>query len=354
MVMARFGKACRYGAVLLLVGAVTSQPARTPPMTTPPVTTAATPGPPATSSTRKPPPAHESLPVREPARAQKFSIVVIPDTQYSSMRYPAAFKAQTTWIRNHRVSRNIEYVLHEGDIVDNSGEARQWSNANAAMRRLDGNTPYILAAGNHDLDAMPHGRDPAKVRDATAFNRTFPVGCYSRLPSFGASYPAGRDDNRYDTFTAGGTDWLVLSLKFAPTGAEIAWGDRVIAAHPRHQVMILTHAYQNGSAKDGIGKILWTRMVSRHPNVSFVFSGHYTNQGLIVQKGTSGNTVYQVEADYQDRARLAPNSYLRLVEFDPAARTVTVHTYSPYLNRYLTDARNQFVLTGVAFLPAPA
>ena len=42
------------------------------------------------------------------------------------------------------------------------------------------------------------------------------------------------------------------------------------------------------------------------------------------------------------------------MEFDPAARTVRVRTYSPYLNRYLTDTKNRFALTDVAFLPAPS
>jgi hypothetical protein len=338
--VARLRKAWLCGAVLLLVGAVT-----TPPVPAPPVT-AGKPEPPAGVEVEKP------VPVRKSARAEKFSIVAIPDTQYSSMGYPAAFNAQTTWIRNNRERLGIRYAVHEGDIVDNSAQAAQWSNARAALGRLDGHVPYILAVGNHDMDGMPRGQDPAAVRNATTFNRAFPVARFAGRPSFGGSYPAGRNDNSFHTFTAGGTDWLVLALKFAPTGAETAWGNRVIAAHPRHQVIVVTHSYQDGATKDGIGKILWTRLARKHPNVSFVLSGHYMNQGLIIQKGARGNTVYQIEADYQNRHRLAPNSYLRLMTFDPAARTVTVRTYSPYLNRYLTGPKNHFVLTDVAFIPA--
>ena len=185
--MVRFGKAYLCGAVLLLVGAVTTQP----------VTTAAKPDPPATTRAEKPPQAAnhpradnhpraenrpraaKPVPVRKPAGAEKFSIVVIPDTQYSAARYPAAFKAQTTWIRNNRRPHNIRYVVHAGDIVDNAAAAQQWSNASAALARLDGNTPYILAVGNHDMDAMPRGRDPAAVRATTAFNRVFPVGRFA-------------------------------------------------------------------------------------------------------------------------------------------------------------------------------
>ncbi|MDX8048486.1 hypothetical protein SK571_03755 [Lentzea sp. BCCO 10_0798] len=47
---------------------------------------------------------------------------------------------------------------------------------------------------------------------------------------------------------------------------------------------------------------------------------------------------------------ITPNSYFRLMEFDPAARTADMKTYMPYLNKYV-NAKNQFKLTNVAFLP---
>lgn len=170
--------------------------------------------------------------------------------------------------------------------------------------------------------------------------------------TFGGSYPATRNDNSYHLFSAGGTDWLLLALKYAPTDDEIAWGNKVITGHPNRQVAIVTHAYQNGTTKDATGRKLWTNLVSRHANVSLAFSGHYVNQGLITEKGINGNTVYQIQADYQNPSALEPNSYLRILRFNPAAKTISVRTYSPYLNKDMTDAKNQFTLQNVNFLPA--
>ncbi|WP_053684481.1 metallophosphoesterase [Streptomyces sp. WM4235] len=283
---------------------------------------------------------------------EKFSIVVLPDTQYSAESFPQAFNAQGKWIKENTIARNIKYAIHEGDIVDDSDQSSQWTNATGALRQLNGATPYILAVGNHDMDAMPKGQNPIVVRDAVAFNRNFPRSAFANLPSFGGTYPAAQNDNSFHVFSAGGTNWLILALKYAPTDDEIAWGNKVISEHPDRQVMIVTHAYQNGTTKDSVGQKLWTRMVSRHPNVTMVFSGHYVNQGVIVEKGVNGNTVHQIQADYQNPGALGPNSYFRILEFNPTAKTVGVQTYSPYLNKNLTDTKNQFTLQNVSFPPA--
>ncbi|MFJ6718700.1 MULTISPECIES: metallophosphoesterase [unclassified Streptomyces] len=286
------------------------------------------------------------------AAPENFTLVVFPDTQYSAESFPQAFNAQGKWVKDNTTTLNIKYAIHEGDIVDDSDQQNQWNNATSALGRLTGTTPYILGVGNHDMDAMPLGQNPAVVRDAKAFNRNFPRRAFSSLPTFGGSYPATQNDNSYHLFSAGGTDWLLLSLKYAPTDDEIAWGNKVITDHPNRQVAVVTHAYQNGTTKDATGRKLWTDLVSRHANVSLVFSGHYVNQGLITEKGINGNTVYQIQADYQNPSALEPNSYLRILRFNPVAKTISVRTYSPYLNKNMTDAKNQFTLQNVNFPPA--
>lgn len=302
------------------------------------------PEPAATHGTAPPPPA--------PPVQEKFSLAIFPDTQYSADSYPEVFEAQGRWVAENKDKRRIAYGIHTGDVVDDSGDDEQWSNARRAMAPLDGKLPYIVGVGNHDMDAMSDGGDPEKDRDADAFNENFPVSRFSGLPSFGGSLPEGRNDNSFHTFRAGGTDWLVLALKFAPTDEEIAWGNTVIADHPRHQVMIATHGYQKGTEKDHTGRQLWSELVRKHRNVSFVFSGHHHTQGVIEEKGEHGNTVYQVQADYQESGKRDPNSYLRMMEFDPKAKKVSVQTYSPFLKKNLTDEENQFTIDGVDFMPA--
>lgn len=91
----------------------------------------------------------------------------------------------------------------------------------------------------------------AADRSTTAFNTCFPRATFRRWPSFGGSYPKGQMDNSFFTFCAGGVSWLVVTLRYDPSADEVAWADRVVRHHPRHQVILVTHGYQRGSKVPG-------------------------------------------------------------------------------------------------------
>ena len=96
-----------------------------------------------------------------------FSLVVLPDTQFYSEKYPDIFIAQTRWIRDQKDTLNIVAVLHEGDIVQNPGNEQEWKVADEAFSRLKGVVPWGVAIGNHDYDLVePRG-------SANAFRKTF-------------------------------------------------------------------------------------------------------------------------------------------------------------------------------------
>ncbi|MEU7905680.1 metallophosphoesterase [Actinoplanes sp. NPDC049118] len=279
-----------------------------------------------------------------PAAVENFTLIMLPDTQYASQSWPQVYRAQMQWVDDQQAARNIKYVLHVGDVVDDSDQQYQWNNSKSAMGLPTDDVPYIIGPGNHDLDST-------STRAATRYNSNYPRSTFTALPSFGATYPATANDNTYHVFTAGGANWLVLALKYQPSDTEIAWANQVVSAHPNHNVILVTHAYQNGTAKDSTGNRLWTNLVSKHANFRFTFSGHYVNAGVITQQGIGGNTVHQIQADYQNLILRDPNSYLRVMTFNPTNKTVDVKTYSPYLNRYMTDVKNQFVLTNVNLVP---
>ena len=112
---------------------------------------------------------------------------------------------------------------------------------NDAMRTLDGVVPYSVLPGNHDIGT----NGSANTRDTTLFNTYFPVSDFSGSETFGGVYPAEPDkyDNNYHTFHAGGTDWLVLSLEFGPRDHVLDWANEVVASHPNHRVIVVTHDY---------------------------------------------------------------------------------------------------------------
>ena len=72
-----------------------------------------------------------------PAPGADFTVTVLPDTQFYSESYPATFQAQTTWVVNNRVARNIVYLTGEGDVVNVGSDSTQYDVATAAYAILD-------------------------------------------------------------------------------------------------------------------------------------------------------------------------------------------------------------------------
>jgi len=304
------------------------------------------------------------------ATSQSFCIVALPDTQHYELSLAYLFGVQTHWIAENREARNIRFVVHEGDITDRN-QPEQWENAQAAMRILDGVVPYSVAPGNHDIGANGW----TGTRDTTLYNQYFPVDYYSTTTTFGGVYDPEptRYDNNYHTFSAGGTDWLVLSLEFGPRDGVLNWANSVVASHPQYRVIVVTHDYlfsnetrhdeseswdphTYGVANDpeGVndGEEMWNKFVRKHPNITFVLNGHVLNdgQGRLVSVGDHGNRVYQMLANYQTLAN-GGNGYLRILEFDPVHRTVSGTSYSPSLDANLTDWQNQFMFENVDLSP---
>ena len=73
--------------------------------------------------------------------ANTATVVVLPDTQYYTDYHLDIFPAQTQWIVQQKLGRNIAVALHVGDIVDFASELPEWDVAGSAMRALDGKVP---------------------------------------------------------------------------------------------------------------------------------------------------------------------------------------------------------------------
>src|SRR5262249_1306151 len=80
-----------------------------------------------------------------------FTIVLLPDTQFYSEKYPETYVAQTMWIRERVKPDNIKFVVCLGDIVQNAHVEDEWKRADQAAHILDGVVPYSAVPGNHDL-----------------------------------------------------------------------------------------------------------------------------------------------------------------------------------------------------------
>ncbi len=308
--------------------------------------------------------AHAAEPAPLPFVAGSWTLVLLPDTQCYAESHPEILTSQIRWIVENRATRNIAFVLHEGDITDND-TPDQWTNAKNSLSLLDGVVPYALAPGNHDFG--PNGG--AAVRDSL-LSKYFPAELFESRPTFGGLYEHDKLDNSYHLFTAGGREWLVIALEWGPRDGVVKWANRVLDKYPERTAMIVTHAYlysddtrydhvnrpgQNwnphsyptaklpGGVNDG--EELWQKLVSKHANVAFVLCGHVCNDGAgrLTSTGEHGDRVHQLLANYQFRPQ-GGEGYMRLMEFLPGGKTVQVKTYSPYRDEYLTDDQQQFVL----------
>ncbi len=307
----------------------------------------------------------EALPI-EPG---SWTLAILPDTQVYAQSYPQHFNAQTAWIRDHAESHNIKYVLHEGDIVNNNN-VPQWNNALASMNLLNGAVPYAMAPGNHDYGPGGNAADRnSYFNQAEYFG---PGTYYAQQPSIGGFFEPGKTDNSFHVFEAGGENWLVLALEWAPRDAVVEWANQVVANHSDHKTMLVTHAYMyydetiydwaakgasqswnphayplvnNPGETVNDGQELWDKLISKHENFRFTFNGHVLNDGTGFRStaGDAGNVVHQMLANYQMKAQGGMGD-MRLLEFKADGRTVEVRTYSPVLDRYDDAFDQQFTL----------
>lgn len=303
---------------------------------------------------------------------KEFTLALLPDTQNYSAKYPEIFKSQTKWIAGQ--GKKITFVLQQGDITNNNSEG-QWKVAAEAIGLMDGKVPYTLASGNHDNGS--NGR--TDVRDTEFFNRFFPYDKFCRQAFFGGAFEEGKMDNVWFHFKAGGYQWILFTFEFGPRSSVLDWAAKIIAEHPKDKIIINTHAYlysdnlrmgddsshqwlpqEYGIGKTGDtdavnnGRQIWEKLVSKYPNILFVFCGHVLEDGtgLLVSEGVYGNKVYQMLANYQQGVigtENGGNGFLRLVTVNTKRRTISVKSYSPYLNKYKTEPDQQFVIEHVPF-----
>lgn len=292
-------------------------------------------------------------------RAEPFTLVVLPDTQTAVNYRPQMFKSQARWIVGHWEKKNMKFVIHVGDLVDWHDDV-QWQVADECMAVLDqAAIPYAIAVGNHDTAAVTVGGGAApgdvraNLRDTTLFNKYFPP---ERFRAQQGRMQPGRSDNSWSVFSAGGLDWLVLTLELWPRQHAIDWAKTVVAEHPRHNVIVATHSHLNGDGTiktnnggygDNSPRHVFDELLGRHANILLVLSGHVHDTAWREDAGVGGNKVYQILQDYQGQDR--GGGYLRLLEIDPEAGTISASMYSPYYDATKKD-RSRFKIEGVKFI----
>lgn len=290
----------------------------------------------------------------------KFTIPVLPDTQNEVSGRQGMFFSQMRWIARAKDSLHIPVALHVGDLV-NFDTITHFETASKGYQILDSaGVPYVITLGNHDTEAvLPDNGSAApgnvnlNLRKTFKFNRYFPV---SRFTLQKGRYEEGKSDNSYYTFKAGGKKWLVVALEFCAREGAARWMDGVMKAHPKYNVILLTHYHldPHGSiAKTNAGygdmKVvdIFNKYVSPNKNAFMVLSGHVCYNAQRIDTGAHSNPIYQILQNYQ--CRDDGGGYIRLLEIDTRRKTVSAKMYSPFYNNSLKD-ESLFAIQNIKFI----
>jgi 3',5'-cyclic AMP phosphodiesterase CpdA len=323
-----------------------------------------------------------------------FTVAILGDSQNyeDSLTTSGIFNNATQWLVNNKDSRNIKFVMHTGDFVNDNANSTLWTRAMSAMNTLNGKIPFAVVPGNHDYS---DNRNSSLFNSSLRFGANSPYAKQSTLDGYYAdsSNPTSRM-NTYHTFEANGNKYLVLALEFGPRDAVVDWAKGIVDSHSDYKTILLTHAYMTdggarfdrsvdpsdpyGRTYDELraievghdesmynphdyawagsncndGQELWDKIVKGSDNMPLVISGHqyedFDGFPYLMTTADDGDPVYQLLVDPQGRAS-GGEGWIRLLEFQPDGKTVIVKTYSPYFGEWSYATDEYFTLT----LPVP-
>ncbi|MCB0821075.1 MAG: metallophosphoesterase [Bacteroidales bacterium] len=290
---------------------------------------------------------------KKPGPSEDFTIMGLPDTQYyTGPKYgglPEMFYSQTQWIVDNRVAENIVYVVQEGDCVQTGDEFEdEWKRADTAIRIIEDplttmlaeGIPYVISVGNHDQSPIGN---PNGTTDL--FNAYFGEARFAGRSYYGGHY-GDKNNNSYHIFSAGGIDFIVISLEYDPYAKQsvLNWVDDILLANSHRKAIIVSH-YIIGTGNPGAfgaqGQEIYNQ-VKDNPNVFLMLCGHIHGEGQRTDV-YNGDTIHTVLADYQMRTD-GGTGWFRIMRFSPENNSISFKTYSPWLDEWETDEDSEFEL----------
>ena len=310
-----------------------------------------------------------------------FSMILVPDPQ-SYTKFAAnqpLFDLQTAWIAQNINRLNIKVALFTGDMVEQSGKQisaplpnpyngdqtgrQQWEAVSRALSRLDNRLPYVVAQGNHDIGHITatdrHTIMPEIIHPER--NILFEKHLVATCENWQGVHTM--ENSAYEFEDKAWGKMLVITFEFAPRDEAIEWAKKLTTSeqYKNHKVIILVHSWLDTDgtrrAKEGYTlrpcnwpEAVWQKLVYPSKNICMVLCGHTGDDPDIKVgdvKGTNyqPTTSYRVDkaADGRDIPQMMFNSqqgdgdwngnggdcWLRILEFKPDGKTISVRTFSP-------------------------
>lgn len=244
------------------------------------------------------------------------------------------------WILAEREARNIVFVVHTGDVVDACTQW-MWDNATEALLPIFETIPGMIVSGNHDI-----GNEQIQ---SFFYRRPYAKAVQKE----GQTYNDG--DAAYQTFTAGGDEFLVFGFGYGVRGpAERRWINRVTEEHPDAVILYVMHyGLQEDGRFSGQARELYLDIVKQTPNARLLLCGHHDgmlmrmdpvdDDGDGIAERSFTTMMFNLQDDMEDGL-----GFMRILTFDPESRQITVSTYSPWYDRWgyahAKRGENEFIL----------
>ncbi|NOU69827.1 DUF2341 domain-containing protein [Paenibacillus sp. LMG 31461] len=270
------------------------------------------------------------LPGQKPERDQyDFSFAWMTDTQMEAQDFPDVYDKMTQWVADNKDSKNIQYVVHTGDIVNVATSEPQWVNADRSMKILDdANVRYGVLAGNHDVNS-PY----TNTSSSQLYYKYFGEDRFKNKPYYGGT--DRNNKNHYDLISAGGMDFIIVYMSWGVDQASIDWANDVLSRYKDRKAIVTTHSYLlydtgNYDTQDFGGQKIMEKVIAPNSNVFMVLCGH-RQAAFYNVKRIDGKVVYELLHDYQDTS-LGGAAYLRMLYFDVKKQLVYMVPYSTITN----------------------
>ena len=312
---------------------------------------------------------------------ESFSMIMVPDPQ-SYTKFAAnqpLFDLQTAWIAQNIDLLNIKAALFTGDMVEQTGKLisaplpneyngdqtgrQQWEAVSRALSRLDNRLTYVVAQGNHDIGHITatdrHTIMTEYIRPER--NIKWEKSLVATCPNFEGVHTM--ENSAYEFEDKAWGKILVITFEFAPRDEAVEWAKRLTESekYRNHKVIILTHSWLdtagNRIAKEGYtlspcnwAEAIWQKLVYPSKNICLVLCGHTGNapqikggeaeeinykptSSLRVDKAMDGRNITQMMFNSQqgdgDWNGNGGDCWLRILEFRPDGKTISVRTFSP-------------------------
>jgi hypothetical protein len=303
-----------------------------------------------------------------------WSLILLPDPQlYSAFsQNQLLLDLMMEWILKEREPLNIRLVLCTGDLVQhneinnpaasNQTPPQQWASTARSFRRLDGKLPYITTTGNHDYTGRKTHFDEYFSVDTNPLNQAM-----LREKGTDSEGNPTLSNASFEFTSPHGKKFLIVVLEWNPREETIEWAKKIAdkAEYADHTVIVLTHSYlQSNNQYTPEGLPVWQKLVQPSGNIQLVFAGHICAPDDIqahiafrTDTNAGGKKVHQMIFNAQALgggwAGNGGDGWLRILEFQPDGKTVSVKTFSPLFNispttrpfAWRTQAYDEFTFT---------